>query len=72
MAVDKLSRKASFEQVKYDLNAVKFHAEKYQSGSVYPLAKQCFQLVQYLNNRGVYQKYIDEKEGRYGAGTINA
>ena len=70
--VDKLSRKANFEQIKYDIDAVKFHATKYEDGAVYPLAKQCFQLVQYLDGRGLYQRYLDDKEGRYGAGTINA
>lgn len=62
--MDKFSRKAKFEQIKYDMNAVKFHSDKYLSGSVYPLAKQCFQLVQHLNNRNSKQILQDKQNGR--------
>jgi len=70
MPMDKFSRKAKFEQIKYDIDAVKFHADKYSNGSVYQLAKDCYQLVMYLNARGVYQRLLDAEEGRYGAGDI--
>ena len=61
--MDKFSRKAKFEQIKYDVDAVKFHSDKYLAGSVYPLAKQCFQLVQYLKNRNSYEIFQDQQNG---------
>lgn len=63
--MDKFSRKAKFEQVKYDMDAVKFHSDKYLSGSVYPLARQCFQLVQHLRNRNMHQIFEDQQNGEY-------
>ena len=66
MKVNNQSMKAKFENVKYDLSAVNFHAEKYMNGSVYPLAKQCFQLREMLRNRSVYQIYLDELEENLG------
>ena len=64
--MDKFSRKAEYKKVRYDMDAVKFHADKYLNGAVYPLAKQCFQLTQYLANRGIYQVYLDELEENLG------
>lgn len=63
--MDKFSRKAKFEQIKYDMDAVKFHSDKYLAGSVYPLAKQCFQLVQYLKNRNSYEIFQDQQKGEH-------
>jgi hypothetical protein len=62
MALNNYSIKAKFENVKYDLKAIDFHAEKYLNGSVYPLSKECFQLREILRNRSVYQVYLDELE----------
>jgi hypothetical protein len=64
--MDKFSRKASFDSVKYDKEALKFHALKYEEGAVYPLAKQCFQFVQLVNIRTPYQIYLDELEENLG------
>jgi hypothetical protein len=68
--MDKFSRKANYEQVKYDLDAVKFHSDKYLGGAVYPLAKQCYQLTQYLAGRGVYQSYLEKLEEELGTSNI--
>jgi hypothetical protein len=64
--MDNLSRKASFDSVKYDEKALKFHARKYEDGAVYSLAKQCFQYVQLLNIRTTYEIYLDELEENIG------
>jgi hypothetical protein len=64
--MDNLSRKASFDNVKYDEKALNFHARKYEDGAVYPLAKQCFQYVQLLGVRSTYQVYLDELEEHIG------
>lgn len=64
--MDNLSRKASFDSVKYDEKALRFHARKYEDGAVYTLAKQCFQYVQLLNVRTNYQIYLDELEENLG------
>ncbi len=66
MALNNYSMKAKFENVKYDLKAIDFHAEKYLNGSVYPLSKDCFQLREILRNRSVYQVYLDELEESLG------
>jgi hypothetical protein len=68
--VDNLSRKAKFDTVKYDQKALKFHADKYLSGSVYPLAKQCFQYVQLLKIRTPYEVFLDELEEDSGVSNI--
>lgn len=60
--MDNMSRKAKFENVKYDEKALKFHADKYLSGSVYPLAKQAFQYVELLKIRTPYKIFLDELE----------
>lgn len=60
--MDNMSRKAKFESVKFDEKALKFHADKYLSGSVYPLSKQCFQYVELLRIRTPYKIFLDELE----------
>ncbi len=40
---DLKSRKAKFDEVKFDKEALDFHADRYASGSVDTLAKQCHQ-----------------------------
>lgn len=40
------SRLAKFHDVVQNEDALLYHAVKYQSGSRYPLAKECFQYVQ--------------------------
>lgn len=59
---DLRSRKASFEEVKQDLKAVQFHKERYESGSVDLLAKQCFQYWQLLKNQSTYEVYLNQME----------
>jgi hypothetical protein len=68
--MDNLSRKAKFENVKFDEKALKFHADKYLSGSVYPLAKQAFQYVQLLKIRTPYEIFLDELEEDAGVSNI--
>jgi hypothetical protein len=63
--MDKFSRKAKFESVKFDKDALTFHASKYIAGAVYPLAKQCYQFVQLSNNRNSYQIFLDQSEGNF-------
>jgi hypothetical protein len=46
--LNNFSRKAKFESVKYDEEAVKFHAEKYDAGFRYPLGLACYQLTQII------------------------
>jgi hypothetical protein len=42
------STKAKFDNVKYDREAVEFHAQQFESGYRYPLAKACYQMIQTL------------------------
>ena len=44
--MDLFSRNAKFELVMHNEEALLYHAVKWQSGSRYNLAKQCFQMVQ--------------------------
>lgn len=44
--MDLFSRKAKFEFVIANEEAIMFHAVKWQAGARYELAKQCFQYVQ--------------------------
>lgn len=44
--MDLFSRKAKFEFVITNEEAVMFHAVKWQSGARYELAKQCYQYIQ--------------------------
>lgn len=68
--MDNYSRKAKFELVKFDLGAVKFHADKYSEGAVYSLAKQCFQYLQLKNIRTAHQIYLDELEENLGTSNV--
>ncbi len=58
-----MSMKAKLDDVKYDQKAVEFHAMKFESGSTYLLAKQCFQLLQMKLNRSTYEVYKEETDG---------
>lgn len=44
--MDNYSRKAKFENVKYDEEALQFHAEKYRLGFRYPLSLACYQFLE--------------------------
>lgn len=46
--MDNYSRNAKFDSVKYDEEAVLFHAMKYEMGFRYPLALSCYQLTQII------------------------
>jgi hypothetical protein len=46
--LNNFSRKAKFDNVKYDEEAVKFHAEKYDAGFRYPLGLACYQLTEII------------------------
>lgn len=41
--MDLYTRKAPYEEVKKDPKALQFHADRYDSGARYPLAKLCWQ-----------------------------
>ena len=43
---DNYNRKAKFDNVKYDEDALRFHAEKYELGFRYPLSLACYQYLQ--------------------------
>lgn len=50
---DLYTKKAKFEQVKWDIKALEFHRDRWVHGSVDPLAKQCWQyLLQMEQQRG--------------------
>lgn len=61
MAVSNMSRKAKFEDVVKDREAIEYHVRRYESGSVYQLAKDCFQHVQLLKTRNDYEIYKDQQ-----------
>lgn len=44
--MDNYNRKAKFDNVKYDEEALAFHAEKYELGFRYPLSLACYQYLQ--------------------------
>jgi hypothetical protein len=47
---DLMSRKARFEDVKQDPKALRFHCDRYESGAVDTLAKQCYQYLRLLKD----------------------
>lgn len=59
---DLYTRKASFSEVKRELKAVQFHMQRYESGSIDPLAKQCFQYWQQIKNHHSYKEAIRRME----------
>lgn len=61
---DLYTRKASFAQVKQDLNALCYHQNRYRNGSVDMLAKQCFQQWEQLKNNPQYKVKLEEMEGQ--------
>lgn len=48
-SMDLFNRKARFEEVVHNEEALLYHAVRYQSGARYPLAKECWQYVQAKN-----------------------
>jgi len=61
MAVSNMSRKAKFEDVIKDKEALDYHVRRYEAGSVYQLAKDCFQHVQLLKARSDYEVFKDQQ-----------
>jgi hypothetical protein len=60
MAVDNMSMRAKFEDVKYDIKALEFHAQKFVSGSTYILAKQCYQHWALQQAKTAYEVFKEE------------
>lgn len=46
--MDNYSRNAKFETVKFDEDAVAFHAMKFELGFRYPLSVACYQMLQII------------------------
>jgi len=46
--MDNYSRKAKFETVRFDEEAVAFHAMKFELGFRYPLSVACYQMLQII------------------------
>jgi hypothetical protein len=55
--MDNFSRKAKFESVRFEHEAVMFHSMKYELGFRYPLALACYQLHQIIKMK---EAKIDE------------
>lgn len=66
MATNNMSKNASWDAVKFDKEAIEFHAYKFSTGSVYSLAKTCFQYLELKKLRSVYEYYQEEVEGKNG------
>lgn len=49
--MDLFSRKAKFDQIRYVPEALTFHANRYENGSVDALAKQAFQYLQQIRKQ---------------------
>ena len=63
--MDLMSKKASFELVKTNKEALEFHKERFERGFRDDLARQCYTHYQYLKNMSIYEKYLQStgKEG---------
>lgn len=60
MAVSNMSRKAKFEDVVRDSDALEYHIRRYESGSVYQLAKDCFQYAQLQKTKSSFQQFVEQ------------
>lgn len=61
---DLYTRKAPFASVKQELNAVQFHMQRYENGSIDALARQCYQYWQQLKNNPKYKALTEEMESK--------
>lgn len=52
------SSKARYDDIKYDLEAVTFHAEKYEAGIRSPLTLACYQAIQIMKMK---EERLNEK-----------
>lgn len=52
------SSKAKYDDIKYDLDAVKFHAEKYEAGIRSPLTLACYQAIEIMKMK---EERLNEK-----------
>lgn len=59
--MDLTSRKASFELVKENEEALEFHKERFERGFRDELARKCYTYCQFLASRSIYEKYIHQK-----------
>lgn len=59
--MDLTSRKASFELVKENEEALEFHKERFERGFRDELARKCYTYYQFLASRSIYEKYIHQK-----------
>lgn len=50
--MDNFSRKAKFEDIKHDIEAVKFHAIRYDTGQRDKLSLACYQFIQQAKMKG--------------------
>lgn len=48
---DKFSKKANYEEIKYDLVAVEFHADRFKIGDRDPLAIACNAHIESVQNK---------------------
>lgn len=54
--MDLFSKKAKFDQVRFSMDAIQFHANRYENGSVDTLAKQCHQYLMLERQRNEVKK----------------
>lgn len=50
--MDKYSKKNKFENIKHDIDAVRFHADRYKAGGRDRLALTCYQYIELARLRG--------------------
>jgi hypothetical protein len=59
--MDLFSKKASFELVRENQEALDFHKDRFERGFRDDLARKCYTYCQFLASRGIYEKYIHQK-----------
>jgi hypothetical protein len=59
--MDLFSKKASFDLVIQDEDALEYHKDRFEHGFRDELAKKCYTYCQFIASRSVYEKYIHQK-----------
>jgi hypothetical protein len=59
--MDLFSKKASFELVRENQEALDFHKDRFEHGFRDELARECYTYCQFIASRSIYEKYIHQK-----------
>lgn len=62
MATDKHSKKIKYHEIINDIDAIKFHAERFELGQRDEIAKMCYTRIQLDKHKSTYEIFLEEEK----------